>query len=221
MDNFRIKFTKLFLENTTLKKYYNNTKITGNDPWGLSIELEWKDIGKIKIAPFSLSDFWALKHWWMKSLNYESKKLFPLFPIDENLDRHIANHFKNQETKRDIIFNVWLIKDSFLTEDFENEIIGHFFVLESNSAKPFVGLGISSRFQGKKLGTLFLYIIFYIFKIMNKNVLWLTTGKDNIVGLNLYKKLGFEQTGEIEVLIPSENYKRFDIEMKIDIRKIL
>ena len=149
MNDFISKFRNFLLENSSLKKYYDSLKITGNDPWELTIELEWKEIGKIKVRYFSLSDFWAVKHWWMKSLNYESKKLFPLFPIDENLERYIANHFKNQENKRDIIFNTWLVKDSYLTEDFDNEIIGHFFVLGLNSSKPFVGLGISTKYQGK------------------------------------------------------------------------
>ncbi len=217
MSDFGQKIISAIYNNDLIKGCYRNLMVEGNDPWGLSIDLNWDGVGKIKISSFDISDFWALRDWWKYSLNYQTKCLFPLFPGDERLDRYIANHLKNQENRRDIIFNAWLMKEGSLNEDFNNEIIGHFFLLQHESDKSFVGLCVSSAFQGKKLGTLFISLVSYIAKTLGKKQLWLTTGKDNPVGYNLYNKLGFEDIGDIEVYVPAENYKRIDTEMKLDL----
>jgi RimJ/RimL family protein N-acetyltransferase len=199
------------------RDFTEEVEVTGDSPWDLTLKFRWKDVGLVKISSFNFTDFWAVRDWWLYSCNYQTKCLLPLFPSDERLNSCIANHFKNHEARRDIIFNAWLLKEGALNEDFDNEIIGHFYLLHCNSDKPLLGLGIASGFQGKRLGTLFIILIAHITKLLGKKYLWLSTGKDNVIGYNLYLKLGFQIVGDIEVYVPSESYKRIDTEMRLDL----
>jgi RimJ/RimL family protein N-acetyltransferase len=219
MTDLKQQITDAITGNDFIRDCYTYLSVEGENPWEMTLKSDWKDVGKMKVSSFDLSDFWALRDWWRYSLNYQTKCLFPLFPSDERLDRCIANHFKNHESRRDIIFNAWSIKEGSLNEDFNNEIIGHFFLLQCNSDNPYLGLGVASNYQGKKLGTFFISLISYVAKNLGKQHLWLTTGKDNIAGYKLYKKMGFEDAGDIEVYVPAENYKRIDTKMKLDLKK--
>lgn len=82
-----------------------------------------------------------------------------------------------------------------------------------------MGLGVADKFHRKKLGTLFIMIIIYIAKLLDKKILWLTTDLDNEVGYGLYKKIGFEYVGNTEVFIQPDDYKRIEREMKLDLSK--
>lgn len=218
MNEYSKKILNAIKNYEPVKDYHQNLKVTGKNPRELTIKAEWKDIGKLKISPFSLSDFWALRDWWIRSLNYKTKCLFPLFPTDERLDRTIANHYKNHQTHRDIIFNAWLLKEGYLNEDFDNEIIGHFF-LNRCETRPEPGLGVADKFQGKKLGTFFIVLLIYIAKFLGKKLLYISTDIDNKISFNLYKKLGFKHIKNTPIKIPVVGYSSIICELELDLEK--
>jgi RimJ/RimL family protein N-acetyltransferase len=203
-------------ENKEIQNFHQDLMADGEDPWNLTIETRWKDVGKIRISSFVLSDFWALRDWWNGSLNYNSKQLFPLFPSNEKLDRSIANHFKNHESRRDLVFNTWLVKEGDRNEDFENEIIGHFFI-EKCSDKPDIGLGVSNRFQGKKLGTFFIIILIHTARYLGKDKLYLSCDINNLSAFDLYKRLGFKHIKDSDIYIPVTDFKSTIHDMELDI----
>jgi RimJ/RimL family protein N-acetyltransferase len=200
-----------------IKPFYEDLKVEGQNLWNLNIHLRWRDVGNLEITSFRVSDIWALQYWWLHSLSHDNRRYHPLFPCDERVGMYIANHFKAHANHKDITFNAWLIKEEGV--GFANEIIGHFYLWRCFSDKPNLGLGVADTYQGKKLGTLFTLIIIYVTKLLNKKVLWLTTDFDNERGYGLYKKMGFEDAGEIEVDIPADGYKRLEKEMKLDLGK--
>ena len=202
--------------NKEIHNYHRDLTVRGEDPWNLTIEAHWRDVGMIRVSSFTLSDFWALRDWWNGSLNYNSKQLFPLFPSNEKLDRSIANHFKNHESRRDMVFNAWLVKEGDRNEDFENEIIGHFFT-DRFSDKPDIGLGVANRFQGKKLGTFFIIILIHIARYLGKNKIYLSVDINNTSAFNLYKRLGFKHTKDSDIYIPVTDFKSTIHDMEMDI----
>ena len=80
--------------NKFIEGCYDGLVVAGENPWELAIDLVWQDVGKLRISPLTLSDFWALREWWDSSLTHHSKYLFFLFPDNEKKDRYIANHKK-------------------------------------------------------------------------------------------------------------------------------
>ena len=217
MDNFRNGLFKALNNNKLINNYFTNLKVEGENPWDLKINFKWKEIEELEISSFSLSDIWALQYWWVNSLSYDNRRFHPIFPCDERIGMYIANHYKDHENHTDITFNAWLIKEE--GTGFNNEIIGHFYVWRYSTGKPSVGLGVADKFQNKKLGTLFILIMIYITKLSGRDVLWLTTDLDNQIGNALYKKLDFEDAGEVEVFIPADGYNRVEREMKLDLNK--
>jgi GNAT superfamily N-acetyltransferase len=203
-------------KNSLINNYFSNLVITGENFWDFNIEFNWKDIGKFRICSFNISDFWALKDFWNESLNYESKSLFPLFPSNNKLDRVIVNHLKNHLSKRDIIFNTWILKEDYLNADLENEIIGHFFINRIDTM-PEPGLVVAEKFQGKKLGTFFLLILIYITKILGKKEIFIRTDIKNNRGFELYKNLGFKHIRDYPLEIPIVGYKSIIRELKMDL----
>jgi RimJ/RimL family protein N-acetyltransferase len=220
MSLFSAKLNSALKNNEYIRDYCEGLKVSGENPWDLTFITEWKNIGKIKITSFVLSDLWALRDWWIYSLNYNSKHIFPLFPTNETLEKCITNHYKNQVSRRDIIFNAWLIKDKYLTEDLENEIIGHFF-LNRCDTKPEPGLAVADRFQKKKLGTLFIFILIYITRLLDKKVIYIRTDSDNTVSFKFYQKLGFKHIRDTKLEIPVVNYKGVSRELEMDLGNIL
>jgi RimJ/RimL family protein N-acetyltransferase len=216
-EDFYNKLSHSLNENKIIKKYFDTLSVSGTGPWDLTIEVNWKDIGKIRISSFDLSDIWALRDWWNGSLSYNSKGSFPLFPSSAKLERCIANHLKNHESRRDIIFNVWLLKEGNLNEDFDNEIIGHFY-LQRCRTRPEIGLGVSDRYQSKGLGKLFIMILIYITKNLGHETIYLGVDKGNVVGIDLYKRLGFLQKEDIDIYIPVTDYTGTVSEMELDIK---
>jgi len=214
MVNFSNKLSKLLNNNKLLKGLYSDLKISGNNPWELKLKLKWNKNLNILISSFDLSDIWALHDWWINTLNYNSKKYYPLFPDDERMLRFISNHYKNHKNHRDTIFNCWLIKEGDCNEDYDNEIIGHFLIYRINT-KPELSIGISDKFQGKKLGTLFIIICISILKILEKKTFYLFVDKENKTGLGLYKKLGFEVIGESEIFLPAVDWRNSGYNMKL------
>lgn len=200
-----------------VKPFCEDLKVEGPDLWNLNIHLRWRDVGDLKISSFRVSDIWALRYWWINSLSHENRRYHPIFPCDERVGLYIANHFKAHEAHKDITFNAWLINEEGV--GFSNEIIGHFYLWRCSSDKPSVGLGVADKYQGKKLGTLFVLIIIYVTKLLSKRILWLTTDFDNERGYGLYTKMGFEDAGEVEVYIPADGYRRLEKEMKLDLGK--
>lgn len=198
MKDFSKNIYNYLKKNKFINKYHDGLIVKGKNPWEINLESNWKDIGRIQISSFELSDFWALTDWWNNSLSYKDRTFYTPFPSGGKLDKAIANHFKKHKNQSNIAFNAWLIKDKLPMEYLFNEIIGHFFLLDIDSKKPYVGIGLSREFQGKKLGTLFMSILIYTMKILNRKTLWLTVDKNNIAGHNLYKKIGFKDLGEIE-----------------------
>jgi RimJ/RimL family protein N-acetyltransferase len=214
--NYCNKLADSLNENKTVKKYFNTLSVAGTGPWELAIEVDWKDVGKISISSFTLSDLWALRDWWNGSLSYSSKATFPLFPSNETLERCIANHYKNHERRRDIAFNAWLLKEGDCNEDFGNEIIGHFY-LQRCKTKPEIGLGVADRYQGKGLGKFFIVILVYVTKSLGHHKIYLGVDKDNLTGIDLYKRLGFQKKKDLEIYIPVTGYRGTIFEMEMDI----
>jgi RimJ/RimL family protein N-acetyltransferase len=215
-EDFCNKLSKFLSQNKTIRNYFDKLSVSGTGPWELTIEVDWKDVGKIRISSFTLSDLWALRDWWNGSLNYNSKGSFPLFPSNEKLERCIANHYKNHENHRDILFNAWLLKEGDCNEDFDNEIIGHFY-LQRCRTRPEISLGVADRYQGKGLGKLFIVILIYITKVLGNDKAYLGVDKDNIVGINLYKRFGFQHKEDIQIHIPVTDYWGTVLEMEMDI----
>ena len=206
--------------NNLISSYFTGLKISGENFWDFSMEFNWKDVGRLRICTFSISDFWALKDFWNESLNYESKNLFPLFPSNNKLDRIIANHFKNHLYKRDIIFNTWILKENYLNEDLENEIIGHFFINRVDTM-PEPGLVVADKIQGKKLGTFFLVMSIYLTKILGKKEIFIRTDIKNTRSFELYKSLGFKHIRDIPIEIPSVGYKSIVRELNMGLDSFL
>ena len=215
-EDFCNKLLNSLNENKTIKDYFNKISVNGTDPWDLTIEVDWIDIGKIRISSFVLSDVWALRDFWNGSLSYNSKGSFPLFPSNEKLERSIANHYKNHESRRDAAFNVWLLKEGDLNEDFDNEIIGHFY-LQRCRTRPEIGLGVADRYQGKGLGKFFIVILIYMAKALGHEKIYLGVDKNNVEGINLYKRLGFQHKEDIDIHIPITDYRGTISEMEMDI----
>ena len=213
--SIRLSILHNLKNNIFIRDYLKKIEIAGDDPWNLKFFIEWDKIGKLEICSFEQYDIWALKEWWLNTLDFQTKALFPMFPADSRIERFLVNHYKSHLLKKCMIFNVWKTQDNLKESSFEDIIIGHFLLSECKEDKSFLGLCTSSKFQGKSLGKLFISIIAYISKFLNKEILWLTTGKDNVYGYKLYKNMGFVDTGEIEVNVPAENYKRIDREMKL------
>ena len=216
MNSFVKNIFNSINDDKIINKSFEDLKITGTNPWTLSIELNWKDIGRIRITPFDLSDFWALKDWWNESLSNNSKNFFPLLPDNKTLERAIANHFKNHQNHRDIAFNIWLLKEGEINIDFDNEIIAHFF-LEYFDTHPDIALGIADKYQAKGLGKLILLLLIYLTKFMDKKKIYLSVDKDNLIGFELYKKIGFKKIGEREITIPITEYKNIVYDMEKDL----
>jgi RimJ/RimL family protein N-acetyltransferase len=219
MNDISTNLYRALKNNEHIKEYCKRLKVTGTDPWKMTIVSEWKDIGKIKISSIVPSDFWALRDWWIYSLNYSSKHVFPLFPTDETLERCITNHYKNHIDHRDIIFNAWLIKEKYLTHDLDNEIIGHFF-LNRCDTEPEPGLAVADNFQNRKLGTLFVFILIYITKLLGKKIIYIRTDINNRVSFQFYQKLGFKHKRDTELEIPVVNYKSVIRELEMDLKDI-
>ena len=199
--------------------YCDDLSVAGEDPWELTIELEWKDVGKLRISPLALADFWALREWWNHSLSHRSKYMFFLFPEDERKDRYIANHIKDNEARRSLVFNAWLVADDAAAR-FDSEIIGNFFVLDCLCDKPIVGIAVADKFHHKKLGLLFMSVLIRATKMLGKKELWLTTSVENKTGHGLYQRVGFQDVGKKEVHVTTESYKRMEYEMKLDLESI-
>ena len=216
MYGFSAKLNSALKNNEYIRDYCRGLEISGENPWDLTLTTEWKDIGKIKITSFVLSDLWALRDWWVYSLNYNSKHLFPLSPTNETLERGITNHYKNHVQRRDIIFNAWLLKEDYLTQDLENEIIGHFF-LNRCGTEPEPGLAVADRFQKRKLGTLFIFILINITRLLDKKVIYIRTDIDNTASFKFYQKLGFKHIRDTELEIPVVNYKSIIRELEMDL----
>lgn len=221
MNNFIYHLSNYLENNKLIKKYHNGFIITGKDSWEITIETSWRSVGRIRISSFELSDIWALRDWWQNSLNYKDKYFYSLFPSGYNLEKAISNHYKKHENHKNITFNAWLIKENCPMEYLFNEIISHFFLLEINSEKPYIGIGIGRNYKSKKLGILFMLILLYTMKILDRKTLWLTVDKNNDIGHNLYKKIGFKDIGEIESNNFSQGFKTITQEyaMKIDLNK--
>jgi ribosomal protein S18 acetylase RimI-like enzyme len=216
MSVFKNDIFNSLKNNKSIKNYIDNLEVTGENPWDLVVTINWKNIGKLKLAPFELSDLWALRDWWNESINYNSKRFFPLFPQGKNLERVIANHYKNHFSKRDVSYNLWLVKEGFINADFDNEIIAHAF-LEDFKTRPDIALGISDNYQSKGLGKLTLLILIYITKFSGMDKIYLSVDKDNMIGFELYKKLGFKHIGQREISIPVTDYKSVVNDMELDV----
>jgi len=216
MSDFYKNISDSLKSNIFVKDYIDNLKVSGDNPWELVANLTWKNIGKLKIAPFELSDLWALRYWWNESLNYNSKHFFPLFPQGNKLEMAISNHFKNHSSHRDVAFNLWLIKEGFINADFDNEIIAHLF-LENFKTHPDIALGISDKYQGMGFGKLLLLILIYITKFSGFQKIYLSVDKENILGFELYKKMGFRHIGQKEISIPVSGYKSVVNNMELDL----
>ncbi len=215
MGTLSNRIKELLVGNKAITRHFRDIVIAGDDPWNLTISANCPQLGSIRINSFVLSDFWAVLYWWIHTLSYDNRRFHPLFPCDERASRYLANHFKNQESHRDMIFNAWLVREETL--GFENEIIGHFYIINWDSEKPSLGLGVSDKHQGRKLGTLFIHIAAYLLKAISKEYIWLTTDLDNEKGYALYQKIGFEDFGRTEVYIPADGYKRIEREMRMNL----
>jgi RimJ/RimL family protein N-acetyltransferase len=221
VSKYSEKILNVLKNNDVIKDRAGNMIVEGESPWHLQIDTNWKGIGNIKLSSFDLSDFFALRDWWINTLNYNSKRLMPIFPVNEKLDRFISNHYKNHISHRDIIFNLWLLKGQDGVENLDNEIIGHFF-LNRCDTKPEPGLAVADKFQHKKLGTFAIWVLIYITKLLGKKVIFIRTDKNNTVSFKFYKELGFKHIKDIELEIPVVNYKGIihELEMELDTIKI-
>ncbi len=195
---------------------YEGLTVTGDDPWTLEISLKWRDVGRLRISPAKLADFWALREWWDYSLSHRSKYLAFLFPENEKKDRTIANHIGKHAAREHLILNAWLLGEG-PAGGFADEIIGHVFVLGCDAERLIVGLMVADKFHRKGLGTLFMCILINMAKLLGRDTLWLTTSTENPRAHALYRKLGFEDVGEKEIFVHTENYKRMEYEMKLDL----
>jgi RimJ/RimL family protein N-acetyltransferase len=108
-----------------------------------------------------------------------------------------------------------MVKEEHL--EFDNEIIGHFYLIELDSSKPSIGLSVSDSHQRNGLGTLFLVIGIAILQLMGKRELWLTTDLDNEKGYRLYEQFGFRKAGEVEVFLPGDGCMRKELEMRLNL----
>lgn len=216
MPGFKENIFTSLENNSFVMDNIEDLKISGENPWEVAISLTWKDLGKLKIAPFGLSDIWALRDWWKETLTNKSKRFFPLFPNGKNLERVISNHYKNHSDKRDVSFNLWLLKEGFINADFDNEIIAHAF-LENFKKRPDIALGIADKYQAKGLGKLLVLTLIYITKFSGCKMIYLSVDKDNLMGFKLYKKLGFKYTGQKEISIPVTGYNGVVNDMELDL----
>jgi len=59
--------------------------------------------------------------------------------------------------------------------------------------------------------------IIYLTKFMDKKKIYLSVDKDNLIGFELYKKIGFKKIGEREITIPITEYKNIVYDMEKDL----
>jgi ribosomal protein S18 acetylase RimI-like enzyme len=220
MAGLKDNISRSLENNHLIKDDIYEIEINGYDPWDLIITFHWKDLGRFRFSPFEISDFWELKDWWKNTLNKKSKAYFPLFPNGNKLERAISNHYKNHNTFRDAVFNLWHIKEGSINSDFDNEIIAHAFIEHFNK-RPDIALGISDKYQSKGFGKFILLTFIYIAKYSGKEKIYLSVDKDNIVGFELYKKIGFRYIDQKEISIPITGYNSIINNMELDLDDFL
>ena len=96
-----------------------------------------------------------------------------------------------------------------------NEIAGHLFIWDTDTAVPWLGIAVRDDFQGRGVGTYMLSSLFSLLETEGFGGLMLRTAVDNTAAQRLYEKCGFERLG----VHPSGEYlylKRFLKEEKND-----
>jgi len=107
---------------------------------------------------------------------------------------HDSRKFTLEETKE------WFIKNTpnFYIIMFDDEKIGYFRLSNYSNVNKniYIGADICPKFKGKGFGKLsYEKFIPFLFKTYNLNKISLEVLSNNIIALNLYKKLGFVTEG--------------------------
>lgn len=203
IKDFDKNLEEILFKSEAVKEKAAGLRVLGSGPWELKITADWQAIGDVSIESASLYDHWAIKEWYL-GLSAGSRNFLSIFPVDNRIDKYISMHLKKNFQRACMIFN--LFKD--------DEIIGHFFV-SNIEQKPEMALGVADKYQRNKLGHLFLAIMMGIFKIYKFERIYLTTMHENRTAYSLYKKLGFELTGDTKVDVPGFDYKTDEYAMFI------
>ena len=100
------------------------------------------------------------------------------------------------------------VDSSYLIEGASHGVIGHFFLWKAGGNPhsqqyqlevPELGVAIADEFQGKSLGWLSVRILQTVAHALHSDAIELTTAFDNDVGWNLYRRCGFQHTGDINI----------------------
>jgi len=157
-----------------------------------------------------------------KHLNKKSQDLFCPYPWSnkKKLKQALLSAIKNSKNKIDTSF---IIKSN-------NIPIGHFFLWKAggnphsqkhNIQIPELGVAISNKHQGQGLGSLAVKFLQIVAHNLQADAIELTTAISNNGGWHVYKKMGFEYTGDImnplEVDVTDEiNNRTNDIEYRTE-----
>ncbi len=76
-----------------------------------------------------------------------------------------------------------------------NEIAGHLFLWDTDTAVPWLGIAVRDDFQGQGVGTRMLHSLFALLTDEGYGGLLLRTAQTNTAAQRLYEKCGFQRLG--------------------------
>jgi RimJ/RimL family protein N-acetyltransferase len=201
--DFKNQLLTSLRNDTVISKCGKALKVEGKDVWDLSISIYWKDVGKLDISNASIYDLWSIKNWFL-SLYPRSRHYLSLFPCDERIEEFIGQHLKSNEKHQSFILNAWQV----------DKLIAHFFISDIKQKKPVIGIGISDKYQRKKLGYFLIRILLEASKLLGFKSIYLSTMIENKNAFKLYNDIGFKHIKNIKVPVPGYDYKTEEYEME-------
>ena len=127
------------------------------------------------------------------SFSEETRRFFTPHEIDPEGLRRLARGIPSNPTARRFMAAV--------VEGGKEVMAGYVFFWEWNKMVPWLGIGVSDRFQGRGLGNQMMEFAIRLAKEHHKGGILLTTWKDNLRAQRLYQKFGFEIIGQEKNLI--------------------
>lgn len=119
------------------------------------------------------------------SFSPESRRLFLPHPTTAAvIRRRIERSMSNED-------RVYLAWDA-------DTVAGYFFLWNFTNPVPLLGVGITDKYQGLKLGQQFMTILIEDARLANRDGIELTTMLDNDRAFHVYQKMGFQYLGNVE-----------------------
>lgn len=176
-----------------------------NDPFKLSLECDFANIGKISIEPFSACHFSAFQEF------YDGKR--PEWGLSKQSRSFFDEHTADIKTLNEIAQRVAAQQDARFVIITQNHIIGYLLIEEINCIKAgrktyfgedyyaMLGIGISDRFHGTGLASFAMLFLKFVAAIAGVG-LGLSQAPHNERACRFYEKHGFIMVGYKEIFVP-------------------